>query len=196
MRRLITGHPRSGTQYMAILLSYHGITIPHEKTKHDCGEGIVSYEEIKEPTKYDIILHQVRCPLKTIASSTKLLWSTVLSMWRIMNKSPYKKDPNTINNDKYFRKNNLFCLMWTWLNFNRHIENYTDWRFRIEDIDKIYHKLCKKLELKPFSKIPDIPRNTNHRKHIDLTWRDLEKIDHNLCKQIKELACEYGYDIH
>jgi hypothetical protein len=194
---LITGHPRSGTKYMSWFLSVHGLNMPHEgNTAMNCSiyeqnlDGVVSYEHIKDHDKYDVIIHQVREPLKTISSSLTNQYETWLNICSIIKNSPYGWEDLR---NKYFASRES-SWMWSWLSLNEYIEKYAEWRFKIEELEDNYKELCNRLGIKPLDVFPPIPTNHNTRKHKTFTWSDLMSIDSDLTERIKLKAKEYGYN--
>jgi len=177
----IAATPRSGTQYIAHVLQAVGIDVKHEAF----GErGISAFHIIPHSAicKQGLLIHQIRDPLKTIASM------------QVIDKSwPYLVDYTGINPRIYGK---LYSVMKLWLVLNSHIEQYADYRYRVEDIDTEWPKLCNMIGIKN-QPIPNIPRNTHTRKgHFRaLSWHELEFRDNELTKYIKEMAVRYGYKL-
>ena len=73
-KRLITGFPRSGTEYMSKVMQKTGLRMGHEG-HGDCSDGTVSYwhSYFKAPGIYEVVLHQIRDPLEVIPSAFKKL---------------------------------------------------------------------------------------------------------------------------
>jgi hypothetical protein len=63
---LITGYPRSGTKYTAKVLNKTSLDVGHEFKGKD---GCVSWKHLPKALDFDLVLHQVRNPLKVIGSS-------------------------------------------------------------------------------------------------------------------------------
>jgi len=188
---LITGHPRSGTHYIANLLNALGHSCTYEKRNPN--GFTASWKHIKsgvfEPPcreteivcDFDKIIHQVRHPLKVIASSTTLWTMSMIYM------AQFIELPDPIVN----RENTIKNCMVTWLKWNEFIEKKAVWRYRLEDLKYVNKEWCEQLEI-PYCEIPNkSPVNT--RKHIELNWSDLYKINTELTTEIRSKAFEYGY---
>ena len=151
---LIVGTPRSGTHYITNILEQVGHKIKHEHNYNGYSEneitGAVSFTKALHPENYDVVLHQVRNPLKTIKS---MLW---LRMWRPDNDyidntgqsfvaaSPlfdtefgqdYRDNlveymPQIKNNSKILQ-HAIFWYYWT-----KKCEQIADFTYRIEDFNK------------------------------------------------------------
>ena len=191
MNILITANPRSGTHHIARVINAMGHSCTFEKRNLNgftsSWKHIVSGEfekpcpETKIECKFDKIIHQVRHPLKVIASSMSL-WT--MSMNYI---SSFMDLPDPIVN----RDNTLLNCMISWIEWNKIIEKKADWRYRIEDIYNIQEEWCEELEI-PFQIIPQL-RHSNTREHKELTWDDLYNTNKNWAKLVKDMAKRYGY---
>jgi len=191
-RILITGHPRSATMYTHKLLQTLGYNSKFEKRningftvswKHILtGEFEKPCPETNIICQFDKIIHQVRHPLKVIASSTSL-WTMSMHYLRKV-----AKLPDEIKN----KKNTIRNCMYTWVAWNKLIESKASWRYKIEDLSNILKEWCKQLEIHQMDSIPHIGK-VNTRNHILLTWDDLFAIDINKAKEVRELAIKYGY---
>jgi hypothetical protein len=183
MRRLILAYPRSATTYTARMIQAHGLKFGHEN-RGDQTDGAISYFKIHYPCKFDVILHQVRDPLKTISSAVTVLAKRTHNEFYIL-----------FDIEKADReKSVLYRVMLTWLMLNELAEKGTEWRYRIEDIDKVYPELCQRLDIQPKEGFPSLDRRVNTRPHPMLAWNDLDKEDFALSQRIKEKAKQYGYD--
>ena len=190
---LITGHPRSATHHIANLLRAMGHKCTYEKRNPEgftaSWKHIVSGEfekpcaETEIVCDFDKIIHQVRHPLKVIASSTTL-WT--MSM-EYMNK--FVMFPDSIVN----KKNTVLNCMITWVRWNYLIEEKATWRYQIEQLYDVQKEWCEQLEI-PYQEIPNPIRHTNAREHIELTWDDLYKASPLYANEIEKMAKEYGYE--
>lgn len=192
MNVLITGHPRSGTRYVFQLLKSlrqntsfekrieNGITVSWKHIKNGTFEPPCPETNIK--CDFDLIIHQIRHPLKVIASSTTL-WTMSINYLATETQLPdiIKNKENTVRN-----------CMYTWIAWNKLIETKANWRFKIEDLPIMYKKFGIKLGIE----IPFLPQigKINSRKHIELTWEDLAFEDYNAAVKIREMATRYGYE--
>lgn len=192
MKYLITGCPRSGTKFTANLLGrYLGYDTTFEKRGN---RFTVSWKHIVSgyfdpPANqnvivcdFDRIIHQVRHPLKVIASMTTI-WNQ--SMGFI---GKFVDLPDLLENKNQTVRN---CMN-AWYGWNKIIEKKAVWRYKIEDLPTVLDTWCKYLDIPVFN-FPDIKNNINGRKHITLKWEDLFKIDEQLAKKIKNLSEHYGY---
>lgn len=199
-RFLITACPRSGTKYTAELLTAAGIPTGHERVYNPTGPhpwrktGEVSWAAV--PHLADIvaqgipILHQVRHPLKVIASmmakklferpggwrdiATDFLWGGVI-------------DTNA---------NPLWAASYMWLKWNEEIEKYTYKRYRIEDMSAallvdVWMDYTEKDSIS-LDALQTTPRDINHSKGRvkSLEWPDLPA---DLVEPIREMSSRYGY---
>ncbi len=85
-----------------------------------------------------------------------------------------------------------------WLCWNRHIETYATWRFRVED--DYLPELCSRANLpcKPhtwsLAGAPEAERYwQNHRSHEDVTWVALEEESAETAAEVRALGRAYGY---
>lgn len=178
----ITGVIRSGTQYMSRCLEAVGINMPHERYGID---GIVSplHTFDKPDIKWDYVLHQVRNPVNTISTMHTMLDGT----W-----ARFKTESITPD----FR--NLKNLMHFWLYWNEAIEKISDYRYKVEDLEKEWGYLMDKIFKHPCHFPSQINKNVNSRIHgrggVYLEFRELHECDEEIAMKILEKAVEYGYD--
>ena len=184
MKRLILAYPRSATTYTAKMIQAHGLKFGQE-TRGDQTDGTISYFKIHYPHKYNVVLHQVRDPLKTISSAVTVLVKRTHNEFYIL------FDIDKIDREKSI----LYRIMLTWLELNELAEKGSEWRYRIEDIDEVYLELCRRLDIEPKEGFPSLDRRVNTRPHPMLTWDDLDREDFALSQRIKEKAKRYGYEI-
>ena len=202
---LIIGCGRSGTKYISNLLRVSNLDVGHEVFGKD---GVVSWEMTpddggfscgirKEKGKenkcdFNVIIHQVRDPLKQIRSfltvSRGKMENGIRSPWwdyiGLYTSVIPTLGPTLHNCMKYYYE------------WNKIAENRADWRFRIENIDKVYDKLCYKLNITPnFEILSNLSRTLNERRKVGnlLTWDDLYNEDDKLCEKIHFMANMYGY---
>lgn len=139
-------------------------------------------ETFLHPDHFDVLVHIVREPLKTIASS--MTGSRRNFAWLMFKYIDYP--PGEFNDTKYW-------AMWSWLKWNEMLEEKAEWRFKIEDLDNIWPEFCDRLDLKQ-APIPKLSKRIHSKYHPDITWDELEKIDPDLTGQIKEMGKRYGYE--
>jgi len=178
--RMIAGHARSGTMYMAYLLQALGIDMKHQELGKD---GVVSWQHIctnEYKVSCDEVIHQVRHPLKVIASTAYTLHPCSYPFMFDCIGTPPNDHP-------------LVVAMWTWLKWNELIEERAKWRFKIEDCDVTELEYWLGIEFgKPIK--PNIPKTTNSIPHPETSWQELEAVDLHLCEQVRALGKKYGYE--
>jgi len=190
MKYLITGHPRSATMYTYKLLRALGEDSMFERSGHKytvswkhCVDG-----EFPKPSpeniikcNFDKIIHQVRHPLNVIASSTTL-WN---QSFEYINKYVPFDDPLK------HRNQSIYNCMRSWYCWNLVIESKASWRYKIEELPKVWNKWCKELGIK--NKKRPIVSRANMRIHRKLIWEDLYKISPVFTDMIRGMAIKYGY---
>ncbi len=138
---LVTGTGRSGTHFTSQLLTEMGYDVPHESVGED---GAASWKHIVSGTfvyvgknrqveidskGFTRILHQVRHPLKVIASMQTFSDST----WNFM--------ADFIPLD--LTAPPLIKGMQAWVGWNGLIETTQPWRFQIERIKEVFPEFCE-----------------------------------------------------
>lgn len=179
VKYLITGHPRSGTRWISTLCIQYGLDIPHEVAGKD---GICSWQHItsgKYSVKADKVIHLVRNPLKTIASTAYVLDPSAFPLMF--------KDIGYPNSQDKIR-----IAMYTWYHWNKLIEKRANSRFKFEDILKDPLPFFGEFDLTP-SVLRAQPPKINSFNHPLLTWKDLKEKDRIMYDKVLELATEYGY---
>lgn len=190
---LITGTSRSGTKYIAKVLQKCGLDIGHERLGKD---GIsswvmtmrtdhVPWGPARKGLQFVHIFHQVRHPLKVIAS----VYSTEPpESWEyILKHIPQirKEDSLTVKCAKY------------WYYWNLKAYKEAEWTYRIEDLENIWDEFQERLVCRWDKKVLDqVPKDTNTRGIVlrKFTWQDLQHdLDPTLYKNIRQLALQYGY---
>ena len=180
---LISGCGRSGTKYIAELLKSLGVNASHEvpDPKFDV---VIDWHLISYNKFYDTpMIHQVRNPLDTISSATKIYKVS----WEIISeKIPIKKS------DSVLLKSMKYYYYW-----NKLAEEKSLYTYRIENIENEIEKILKLIDIKEYDKsiIESISKETNSRKHTDYSWDALKKVDLSLTNKIIELGKSYGYEI-
>lgn len=190
---------------MATVFQKLGLDVPHEHYVGRDGISRWSYthlrkEELPKPwfrgeannEKYNlpadvIILHQVRHPLKVIASVTEMtdfIWEYVgfLAGLRGIDWNPLE-DPHPLRGMKYWAIWNLFA------------EGLACYRYRIEALPVVFDELLGVLGLPP-TPLPCVPTDTGtHNPSVSFTWGDLRYADRCLYFFVRLLAEKYGYEI-
>lgn len=171
-----------------------GLDVPHESVGRD---GAASWKHVvsgsferigkrRPPATIDgegfaVILHQVRHPLKVIASMQTFGISTWTFMAQHIELDP--KAPKAVK------------AMQAWVGWNRLIETKAKWRFQIEALDAVFPEFCRRVGVAP-QPLPEVPpeaRDSRTRRYRPLDWRDLVDADAGLAEATRALALEYGY---
>ena len=185
---LITGCGRSGTKYISLVLRELGLDVGHESLGRD---GIVSSIFAVRADKYppyhcsvrpefDVVLHQVRNPLDTIASletSLDVSWDFTCPITGVDRNAPILQ-----RSAEHWYHWNLIC------------EEISDWRYRIEDLPSVWSTWCDYVGLRgaKYETVAHISHKTNARRHRRITWDDI-KAATPLYAEIRRLAKRYGY---
>ena len=183
---LITAYPRSGTAYMAELLQAHGLKVGHEHFRKD---GLVSWLHISRghwlylirQWQYDVILHQVRHPLKTIASAQTLGWQSYKYMAPHLNGSA----PRSL----------LEYIMQTYIAWHKLIKTKAHYFYRVEDVAEVLPQIFALIghEFEAVGELPPSNANTRAGSFEPLEWADLYEVNYWAADEIYNLAAEYGY---
>lgn len=219
---LITGTPRSGTVYATTVFrkafAEHDTDVQHEqmgsivtvswchinpgvdRTYWNEAVGRYTGKYSYACPEWHAIAHQTRNPLKVIASMPTIefqenngweLAHNALRAHRERFDHMADQDPEWPKDLTSVEAYALFVLRW-----NRYIESFTDFRYRVEDLHggegSVWPKLLKhlKLEQRPF---PEGPFNRNARPHTALTWDDIKRHAPRYYEPLREMAHEYGY---
>lgn len=175
----IAGYPRSGTQYIAKVMTAAGLDVQHEAFGQ---HGISAFHIIPHlaTIKQGIIIHLVRRPIGAISSA-----QTIESSWGYINEYTgiHRKQGGIIH-----------AAMRLYLKFNLAIEQYTTIRIQVEQLESHWDDLCEIVGLDQ-QPMPDIPKDTHTRKHkyTPLGWHELEFRDKELAGELKEMSERYGY---
>jgi len=182
----ITGHGRSGTLYTVKVLRKLSLNVGHE-TYNMKMDAVVSWWDVNKDVAFQKVFLQLRNPLKVIASSEKIKGSS----FRLM--------LDTLKPKTKF-KNRIHKAMYTWLYWNKHIEDCfdIDHYYWIEDFEKQIYVILKLLNLElPYFKVSNAVKSVNTNTHTrgktkDLTWDLLSEIDSQLTKDIQEYSRRHG----
>jgi hypothetical protein len=190
---LVVGAPRSGTLFTSRLLRAAGLDIGHEmaaEAPHIREGGAVGwvyavdreYVMVNGHSKgsvaglvFDHTWHQVRHPLRTIASMGAL--GERVFQWA------------------GYADNSLANRLRFWCDWNERCSTLASWRFRIEDLQadsETWRRMCTELSLR-IGAFPDVPSDTNTLQHASLSWDDLSRADEAQAQRARQLAADYGY---
>lgn len=186
---LITGAGRSGTKYITKVLRRCGLDVKHERMGQG---GIVSgfycfdadqYPGDNHPVPrpdFDIILHQVRHPLKTIASV-----QTGRSRGWAQKFVPVEPGAS--------------ALCWAchyWLTFNLEAELQASFTYRIEALGEAWPEIQRLLGFKRSYEFATagISKRTHSRDHAEVTWSQVRSVAPVAYHSIRSAARRYGYE--
>jgi hypothetical protein len=174
---LVTGFPKSGTQYTAACLTKAGIPAGHERVTSQ-HLGMVSWKDLPKYKKYDHVAYIIRNPIHTINSAM------------------------TINGDSRRRlgmkNSSLSSLLDAYIRWVSRCREITPNRFLVEDLPETYKELYKVIGFEghkePWPLIgggrntrknrPDYGKNTKEDLRIKFPDR-MEKIE-GLCPEYFE----------
>lgn len=213
-RFLVTGAGRSGTGYIANVLTALGCLTGHEdifgpKKLRDSEElfwppevpgdsswlGAPYLDALPQGT---VVLHQVREPVANVRSSLRIQFFRTQSWYRSFAE---QHAPALLSGSEAER-----CLCY-WLEWNRMAESARTkpaleyFRYRLEDIDReIVAEICLRIGLEASSAridevLADLPRDYNTRGDKahdgDCRWSELPECDTK--RAVQRLAASYGY---
>ena len=191
---LITGCARSGTHYIASLLTLAGLPIKHEKEgEMGTSSWTMAVNALQTPWgpgylkfNFQHVFHQVRDPLKTISACT----TEPERSWEFI----YDHIPQIKVKDRLVVK----CAKY-WYYWNLEAENKAEFTYRVEDIENALDEMSIRLRV-PLSKdaIDWVPKDLNHRpRKVNYTWKDLKVLlaDPDLYQKIVDMARRYGYEV-
>jgi hypothetical protein len=183
---LITGSGRSGTKYMATVLRQCGLDVGHERPGRD---GIVSSyycfeaawypgQHVAPRPAFDVVLHQVRHPLRSIASiTTGHSWKWTCQFLPVGPRAPL-----------------LRRACWNWLVFNEEAERQAIFTYRVEDLEEAWGEIERLLGFEAdYRSISDVPRDINARRHRAVAWADVRRVAPGIYGRIRTAAKRYGY---
>lgn len=194
-RIAIIGCARSGTGYMTELFKQFGYFVGHESLQR---HGISSWCLVPKtgkrcwgPSSQDLAnlnlpyVHQVRHPLKVIASMT----TARSDSWRFISRFiPIELNDNLIQNSMKY-----------WYYWNRLAEKRAAFTYQVEEIEKALPGL---INIGGFDEsrfdsagIRKIRKDINQRNHHSIAWSCLESEDSELTERIRTLATRYGYKL-
>ena len=202
---LITGCGRSGTTYISNVLRKAGLGVKHERVgSHGTASWyfavndtapVLPHEKHKRHANgetrgdfcFEVVLHQVRHPLKVIASAKEILHS---KDWLFIAKH--------IGVHPGLPPLNRGMRYWLWWNAKvaRMMPEHT---YRIEDIEAEWPTICRLLGM-PAQPLPDVSREMNsatgHLLPKPLSWGALEAMSREpgMVSAVRRQAELYGYE--
>lgn len=186
---LITAHPRSGTLYTAKVLQGLGLNVSHESKGKD---GCVSWKHLPKALDFDLVMHQVRNPLKVIGSSHTINVRSKITLY----------------GQEDLPQNELRMFMFTWLKWTNIADGIADFIYRIEDLENVFKFILEQINeqgrlsepIEVTNEIPEVDKDTHSRSHLnkykELNWGDLFNEDKMLAMQVMQKAKKYGYNIN
>jgi hypothetical protein len=213
---LITGCGRSGTFYSTEVWRQLGLDIRHERPFAHHGkmgeDGAASWlMAVNDPNppfgpsaadyEFDVVIHQVRHPLKVIASVAQF----------ILAKGQFAKDYIERNapqiriakEELLLNKEQQFVLQAAryWYYWNLISQQKATVTVQVEKLSKEIPELCELMSVEyQATKLDDLPPKINGRQYYlneelwTVDWMDLEGLDLDLTEKIRNLAADYGYD--
>lgn len=130
---------------------------------------------------YRATLHQVREPLAAIAAMTRLdkpaFWH-----WQQVHTGIGRDEPSPIPEARF------------WLDWNLRCEAAADMTYRVEDVEDAWGEIAARLGVS--AECPTVePRGRTGGERREVTWDELKSCDAALAKEIRSLACRYGYEV-
>lgn len=194
---LILAYPRSASSYTAVVFHKIGFYVNHERDEsvmnHFLGrekelDGLVTGLFIRAQrdfSKYEVIFHQTRDPLKVISSA---LYMSARAMADLI---------ETCNLTHRTDKNRLWWVMKTWLLFTEKADQLSVMRFQVEKIELRWWRILRLLELPNFVFPQRVPTYVNtysdERRSKKLGWEQLFDCDYEMAKAIQQRTLDYGY---
>lgn len=190
---LVVGCPRSGTTFMNKVLNTYNVQVGHET---DGKRGIVSWlftANSKNPAwgprpadyKFKHIFHQVRHPLKCIAT----MHLVVSKAWEYI-----AREVPEIN----LEESRLVCCAKMWVYWNLKAEKRAEMTYRVENIREALPDISQRIGTPLDPQILEtISTKTHASKHnYVVTWEDLHNVlEPAFYKKLVLLAKRYGYQV-
>ena len=187
---LITGCPRSGTGYASRIFQAQGLDIGHE---HLGTDGVSSWlfavtdhrypwhkrGELRQNYNFQVILHQVRDPLKVLASMAVLRRPD----WTFIRRH-LELPPGSL------QRRIAFYLGWTEL-----CDRQAHYRYRLEDIETEWPRLHQLCGGSPHwtGRAETTSKTYNRRRHQDLAWSQILALPGGTA--VAARARTYGYEV-
>lgn len=214
---LITGCGRSGTFYATEVWRALGLDIRHERPVANHGimgeDGASSWlmaaDDPNPPFgpsavdyEFDVVIHQVRYPLKVIASAAQF----ILAKGQFAPDYIEKNAPETqINWDEQILSEKQQLLLQAaryWYFWNLQAEEKGTITIPVEKLPEELPNLCELVGVEYQNDVlENIAPNINNR-HLYLNeelwtvdWKELKTLDSDLTDKIQNLAVSYGYNL-
>jgi hypothetical protein len=193
-----TGCARSGTNFLANLMTQGGVIMGHETIFGAPGfgewrEGMIGDVSWlaapflqREKKRGAIIIQIIRHPLKQISS---------LCHQKVFEDYNFKSNIYSMYKELYMPHIRRLSLMdryiYNWLSWNRLIEGYADLIYRLEDLVENPYELFEDLGIDVKGKVFDTKKTNDYKNVKQLDWSDFKD-----CMYYKELlkgAVRYKY---
>lgn len=180
---LITGYPRSGTQYISRCLRRFGYGIAEEED-YEYSHGVVGWTHAPFADQFRAVALQMRDPLKAISSAQTInldVWEKVADRFIKMPRG---------------RVTPLKMAVYAYPRWFKLADKNAGMVYRVEDINKMYKDLFGYLKLEiPKKWTNQVPKNQNTREGLykPLTWKDIEKVNKTDYRSIRKIAKEFKY---
>jgi hypothetical protein len=216
-RLLITGCGRSGTLYAARVWQFLGLDIRHERPVPPDGiigaDGMASWfmavDDPQPPSgpsardyQFDVVIHQVRQPLKVIASMAQF----ILRQGKRAPGFIERHVPETqLNPDEQNCLNPQEQLLLKaaryWYRWNLLAEAKADRTIQVERLDQELPDLCDLVGIPYRPGVVDrLSKDINARRyHVPddvwvIDWKQIRRLDMKIYENAKNLAVKYGYE--
>lgn len=211
---LITGCGRSGTLYASEVWKGQGLDVRHENPLPPNGcmgkDGIASwYMAVDDPNppfgpsaagyEFDFIIHQVRHPLKVIASVAQFILRDPLSRDYIERNVPQTR---LIAPERSMPRKEQLLLQASryWYYWNLVAQAKASMTVQVESLTASLAEICRVLGINYRPGIANLVSKATHGRYVYvdeeywvITWEDVELLDRELSKRIVGLAATYGY---
>src|SRR6185369_1461945 len=211
---LITGCGRSGTMYASAVWRSQGLDISHENPTPPNGQmgkdGIASWYMAVNDLKalfgpsaseyeFDFVIHQVRHPLKVIASVAQFVLRDALSRDYIERNAPETRlnprERQMPDCDQLILQASRYWLYWNLLACEK-----SSLTIKVEDLAASVEELCARLNIAFVPGVAETVSANTHGRYLYINdpywtvdWDDIARLDRDLCNRIRALAEVYGY---
>lgn len=197
---LVTGACRSGTTSTSKYLRDLGLNVPHEKMGRDGTVSCVFFTDAPYYPKsadkpmhegegkfsdydFETIIHLVRYPLHAITSQASY-YSKMHKQWL--------DEIGFVNIEV---KPNILHAAVLWEKVNEYVESIADFRVNIEYLNQDLRPFLEKkfggLNAQTF--VRHMNKSSGFYKKKSISWKQLERLDKDLCEKIKYRSERYGY---
>jgi len=215
-RLLITGCGRSGTLYAAKLWVSLGLDIRHERPippngvmgADGCASWFMAADDPKPPSgpsfldyTFDVVIHQVRHPLKVIASMAQFILQHGRHAPGYIERHVSDIELSLEEQNHFdFKQQLILKASRYWYHWNLLAEAKADKIIKIEDLKETLPDLCDLVGIPYRQGVPEgIAKDINARRfHIPdepwiVEWEEIKQLDLKIYGNIKDLAEKYGY---